>query len=180
MEKQVDAVIDQEVLVDEALSRITQNGSLMKVDFESENLREALKHASDMVTELKNPALSPKSYYSICILLLYRAIVVMTMFSSLKELEEFFLEQRAKKGRRMSDLYEAVQQAPDILPRLYLMMTAGSAFIGSKEVAAKEILTDLIEMAKGIQHPVRGLFLRYFMLKKLKERFPDKGSQYEG
>jgi len=96
----------------------------------------------------------------------------MKVFDNLKELEDYFLEEK-KRGRRMSDLYEAVQQASDILQRLYLMVTAGSAFIGSKEAAAKEILKDLIEMAKGIQHPIRGLFLRYFMLKKLKERFPD-------
>ena len=103
----------------------------------------------------------------------------MQIFNNLKELEDFLLEEK-KRGRRMSDLYEAVQQASDLLQRLYLMVTAGSAFVGSKEAAAKEILKDLIEMAKGIQHPVRGLFLRYFMLKKLKERFPDKVGPHDG
>ena len=103
----------------------------------------------------------------------------MQIFNDLKDLEDFFVEEK-KRGRRMQDLYEAVQQAADILERLYLMVTAGSAFISTKEAAAKEILKDLIEMAKGIQHPVRGLFLRYFMLKKLKDKLPDKGSQYEG
>ena len=103
----------------------------------------------------------------------------MQVFNNLKDLEDSFLEEK-KSGRRMSDLYEAVQQASDILQRLYLMVTAGSAFVGSKETAAKEILKDLIEMAKGIQNPIRGLFLRYFMLKKLQEKFPDKPDQHDG
>jgi len=103
----------------------------------------------------------------------------MQVFNDLKELEDQFLDEK-KKGRKMADLYESVQQASEILSRLYLMVTVGAAYIETKEATAKEILKDLIEMAKGIQHPMRGLFLRYYMLKKLKDRFPDKGSKFEG
>ena len=103
----------------------------------------------------------------------------MQIFNDLKELEDQFFE-RKKGGRKMADLYESVQQASGILPRLYLMVTVGSVYIETKEAPAKEILKDLIEMAKGIQHPVRGLFFRYYMLKKLKDRLPDKGSKFEG
>ena len=60
------------------------------------------------------------------------------------------------------------------------MMAAGTAYAKSKEAPAKEIMKDLIEMAKGIQNPIRGLFLRYYMLKKLKEVFPDVSGQFEG
>ena len=35
-------------------------------------------------------------------------------------------------------------------------------------------------MIKSVQHPLRGLFVRYFFLKMCKERLPDKGSEYEG
>ena len=35
-------------------------------------------------------------------------------------------------------------------------------------------------MIKAVQHPLRGLFVRYFFLKMCKERLPDKGSEYEG
>ncbi len=97
----------------------------------------------------------------------------------MKEMEDQFME-RKKGGRKMADLYESVQQAVRVLPRLYLMMAAGQVYIETKEAPAKEIMKDLLEMAKGIQHPVRGLFLRYYMLKQLKDRMPDKGSKFEG
>ncbi len=35
-------------------------------------------------------------------------------------------------------------------------------------------------MVKGIQQPIHGLFLRYYLLKTMKERLPDKGTPYEG
>lgn len=35
-------------------------------------------------------------------------------------------------------------------------------------------------MVKGVQQPVRGLFLRYYLLKMMKDKLPDKGSDYEG
>lgn len=60
----------------------------------------------------------------------------------------------------MSDLYESVQHAANILPRLYLLVTVGAAYISSKEAEAGEILKDVSELCKGVQHPTRGLFLR--------------------
>ena len=39
----------------------------------------------------------------------------------------------------------------------------GSCFIRSKEANAKDILKDLVEMCKGVQHPTRGLFLRFYL-----------------
>jgi vacuolar protein sorting-associated protein 35 len=102
----------------------------------------------------------------------------MQVFGYLGELEEFFLEEK-KRGRKMLDVYEAVQQSSEILQRLYLMVTAGVACVKTKEAPAKEIMRDLVEMIKGIQNPTRGLFLRYYMLKKLKDVFPDKASPYE-
>ncbi len=44
----------------------------------------------------------------------------------------------------------------------------------------KLILRDLLDMVKGVQQPVRGLFLRYYLLKMMKDKLPDKGSEYEG
>lgn len=103
----------------------------------------------------------------------------MQVFGYLNEFESFLLEEK-KRGRRMIDLYEIVQQAAEILQRLYLMIAVGAIYVKSKEVSSKEIMEDLLEMTKGIQNPIRGLFLRYFMLKKLKDIFPDKSSQYDG
>lgn len=45
----------------------------------------------------------------------------------------------------------------------YLMCTVGSVYIKSKQGSSKVILTDLVEMCKGVQHPTRGLFLRSYL-----------------
>ena len=103
----------------------------------------------------------------------------MQVFNDIKELEDSFLEEK-KRGRKMAYLYEIVQQASGLLQRMYLMVTAGGLCIETRECTAREILKDLLEMSKTIQNPIRGLFLRYFMLKKMKDKMPDKGSPYAG
>ena len=60
------------------------------------------------------------------------------------------------------------------------MVTVGSAYIKTKEAPVKLILKDLLDMVKGVQQPVRGLFLRYYLLKMMKDKLPDSGSEYEG
>jgi vacuolar protein sorting-associated protein 35 len=60
------------------------------------------------------------------------------------------------------------------------MITVGAAYIKSKEATSKNILNDLLDMVKGVQQPTRGLFLRYYLLKTMKDLLPDLGSEYEG
>jgi vacuolar protein sorting-associated protein 35 len=73
-----------------------------------------------------------------------------------------------------------VQYAGNIVPRLYLLITVGSVYIRSKEAPAKEVLKDLVEMCKGVQHPTRGLFIRSYLSEMTKDKLPDEGSQYAG
>lgn len=80
----------------------------------------------------------------------------------------------------MADLYESVQHAGSVIPRLYLLVTVGAAYVKTKEAPVKLILSDLLDMVKGVQHPTRGLFLRYYLLKMMKDLLPDLGSEYEG
>ncbi len=49
------------------------------------------------------------------------------------------------------------------LPRLYLLFAAGVCCIKSKEVPISDVLSDMLEMAKGIQDPMKGLFLRNYL-----------------
>jgi len=35
-------------------------------------------------------------------------------------------------------------------------------------------------MSKGVQHPLRGLFLRNYLIHMCKDKLPDVGSEYEG
>ena len=49
-----------------------------------------------------------------------------------------------------------------------------------QQAPAKDILFDLVEMSKGVQHPLRGLFLRYYLSQKTKDKLPDLHTEYYG
>lgn len=53
------------------------------------------------------------------------------------------------------------------------MITVGVVYIKSGEGNAKTILKDLVEMCRGVQHPLRGLFLRNYLLQCTRNLLPD-------
>ena len=59
-------------------------------------------------------------------------------------------------------------------------MTVGAVYIKSKEAPAKDVLKDMVEMCKGVQHPTRGLFLRNYLSEMSKDKLPDQGTEYYG
>ena len=67
---------------------------------------------------------------------------------------------------KVSDLYELVQYVGNVVPRLYLMITVGTVYIktNNDEYSRKDILRDLVEMCRGVQYPLRGLFLGNYLL----------------
>lgn len=136
---------------------------------DSNNLKDALKYSAQMLSELRTSRLSPHKYYEL----------YMRAFDELRKLETFFT-QETKRGCSTIELYELVQHAGNILPRLYLLCTVGSVYIRSKEAPAKDVLKDLVEMCRGIQHPLRGLFLRSYLSQVSRDKLPDIGSEYEG
>lgn len=73
----------------------------------------------------------------------------------------------------MRELYDCVQYCPRVLPRLYLQISAGSALIRSGEAGPKWVLDDLIKCVKCEQNPIRGLFLRNYLLTVLRDKLPD-------
>ena len=152
-----------------ARQAVKQAAFYMKRALDQKSLRDGLKHASAMLSELRTSALGPKSYYDLYI----------SVTDELRHLEGYISAEH-KRGRRMLELYELVQHAGNVLPRLYLLLTVGSVYIVSQEAAAKDILTDLVEMCRGVQHPLRGLFLRNYLAQATKAKLPDTGSEYEG
>ena len=90
----------------------------------------------------------------------------------LRHLETFMVDE-FQKGMKCDDLYELVQYASSIIPRLYLLITVGTVYIKIKEYSRKTILKDLVEMCRGVQHPLRGLFLRNYLLQCTKHLLPD-------
>jgi vacuolar protein sorting-associated protein 35 len=158
---------DQDKILQEALAAVKTHASNMQHVLDSNDLREGLKHSSLLLSELRTSSLSPRSYYEL----------YMRVFDEMQPLASFFMEE-FRKGKSMVELYERVQHASNILPRLYLLVTVGSVYIQTKTVPAKDILRDLIEMVKGVQHPMRGLFLRYYLNKCCKDKLPDIGNEY--
>jgi len=71
-----------------------------------------------------------------------------------------------------ADLYGAVQYTPRAVPRLYLQILAGSVLIKSGEADARTVLEDLIGAVKCVQCPIRGLFLRHYLLGCTRDKLP--------
>lgn len=159
---------DQEKFKSQAQDVVKHQSYFMKRALDSNNLSEALKHSSTMICELRTSLLTPKNYYELYI----------QVCDELRHLEMFF-ESEGKRGRPFHEMYQLVQHAGNVLPRLYLLVTVGAVYIRSKQVAAKEILRDLVEMCKGVQHPLRGLFLRNYLSQMTKDKLPDVGNEYE-
>lgn len=164
-----DGVENEEKWLAAGIAGLQQNAFYMHRALDSNNLRDALKYSAQMLSELRTSKLSPHKYYEL----------YMRAFDELRKLEMFFKEE-ARRGCSIIDLYELVQHAGNILPRLYLLCTVGSVYIKSKEAPAKDVLKDLVEMCRGIQHPVRGLFLRSYLSQVSRDKLPDIGSEYEG
>ncbi|CAI5962212.1 unnamed protein product [Closterium sp. NIES-65] len=158
---------------------------------DSGNLREALKYSAQMLSELRTSKLAPQKYYELCTRLKVHRIRTVpqpcvhgmadiVVCGELQNLEAFFWDEHKMRGRSCVDLYELVQHAGNIVPRLYLLCTVGAVYIRSKEGPAKEVLSDLSEVCKGVQHPIRGLFLRAHLTQCSRDKLPDTGSEYEG
>lgn len=153
---------EQEKLLEEALSNVRSQSLQMKRCLDKGKLMDGLKHASNLLGELRTSMLSPKSYYEL----------YMSITNELLHLESYLLEE-FMKGRKVADLYELVQYAGNIIPRLYLLITVGIVYIKSNELSCKDVLKDLVEMCRGVQHPLRGLFLRNYLLQCSKNVLPD-------
>ncbi|KAG4146893.1 hypothetical protein ERO13_D05G187900v2 [Gossypium hirsutum] len=160
---------DEEKWLAEGIAGVQHNAFYLHRALDSNNLRDALKYSAQMLSELRTSKLSPQKYYEL----------YMRAFDELRILEMFFKDE-SKHGVSVVDLYELVQHAGNILPRLYLLCTVGSVYIKSKEAPAKELLQDLVEMCHGVQHPIRGLFLRSYLAQISRDKLIDIGSDYEG
>ncbi|KAK6118824.1 hypothetical protein DH2020_047437 [Rehmannia glutinosa] len=160
---------DEEKWLAEGIAGIQHNAFYLHRALDANNLREALKFSAQLLSELRTSRLSPHKYYEL----------YMRAFDELRRLEMFFKDED-RHGCSVVDLYELVQHAGNILPRLYLLCTVGSVYIKSKEAPAKDVLKDLVEMCRAVQHPIRGLFLRSYLAQVSRDKLPDIGSEYEG
>ena len=158
---------DQERYLDRGLKKIKAQSFHIHTAIEKNNLRQCLKETYSMLSELRTSALTPKNYYHL----------FTTIFDEMQIVENFFSEE-ISRGRKVRDLYDSVQQAVYLIPRLYLMITAGSLVMENEPKSSSEIIFDLLGMVKGVQNPIRGLFVRYYLLKRIKDKLPDKDNVY--
>lgn len=93
----------------------------------------------------------------------------------MRYLTDYLIECHETGKHHLGDLYELVQYASSIVPRLYLMSTVGSIYLSVKDAPPQaEVLMDMMEMTKGVQHPIRGLFLRHYLGGMTRDFLPNK------
>lgn len=94
----------------------------------------------------------------------------MSVFDALRHLSVYLRD--SHPVNHLADLYELVQYAGNVVPRLYLMITVGTVYMSIEDAPVKEIMKDMMEMSRGVQHPVRGLFLRYYLSGQARDSLP--------
>ncbi|KAH7216823.1 vacuolar protein sorting-associated protein 35 [Fusarium oxysporum] len=152
---------DQARLLEDALVAVRQQTSLMRKCLDTPGkLMDALKCCSTLVSELRTSSLGPKQYYEL----------YMSVFDALRYLSVHLRENHPVN--HLADLYELVQYAGNIVPRLYLMITVGTAYMAIEDAPVKELMKDMMDMSRGVQHPIRGLFLRYYLSGQARDYLP--------
>ncbi|KAF2724534.1 vacuolar protein sorting-associated protein 35 [Polychaeton citri CBS 116435] len=153
--------IPQAQLLEDALAVVRTNTQQMRRNLAGSKIMDALKNASTLVSELRTSSLGPKQYYEL----------YMSIFDALRHLSSFLHD--SHPTNHLADLYELVQYAGNIVPRLYLMITVGTVYMKIEDAPVKEIMKDMMEMSRGVQHPVRGLFLRYYLSGQARDALPE-------
>ncbi|CAL2032311.1 unnamed protein product [Caenorhabditis brenneri] len=155
--------MDQEKFLDQSIRVVKAEAFEMKRCLDKGKTMDALKHALQMLNEMRTAELSPKFYYRL----------YMDSMHELQCLEVNLIQEYAQDPAKLGNLYECVQYASAIIPRLYLLVTIGGVFIKCGLGSRKEILKDLVEMCRGVQHPLRGLFLRNYLMQCTRSVLPD-------
>lgn len=96
----------------------------------------------------------------------------MAIFDALRHLSNYLYDAHQSSRHHLADLYELVQYAGNIVPRLYLMITVGAVYMSIPDAPVKEIMRDMMEMSRGVQHPTRGLFLRNYLSGQTRDHLP--------
>ncbi|XP_022871097.1 vacuolar protein sorting-associated protein 35B-like isoform X3 [Olea europaea var. sylvestris] len=119
---------DEDKWLAEGIAGIQHSAFYLHRALDSNNLREALKYSAQLLSELRTSRLSPHKYYEL----------YMRAFDELRRLEMFFKDEN-RHGCPVVDLYELVQHAGNILPRL-----EGDTFMDAVEF----VLQNFAEMNK--------------------------------
>ena len=152
----------QTQLLNSIYLQIKKTSEQMKKSMAKKDLRQVLKYSKEIISQLKTDFISPQFYYQLFTF----------VFDEILQIQSYFRSE-IKQGRDALEFYKSVQQCMTVLPRVYLMIIVGTLLIENNDADTNEVLDDLIEACNGVQHPIRGLFVRYFFLKILKDYIVD-------
>lgn len=100
-------------------------------------------------------------------------VVACECLSHAAPVQYFFQDYVAQGNDTYDSLYCVTQHAGHVLPRLYLMITCASCAMKDDPSTIPSYLSDLLDFCKGIQNPMRGLFLRSFLNTSVRALLPD-------
>ena len=158
---------EQEKILSKSLKIIKEQTYFINNAIDKNNLRQCLRESYILLSELRTNNLTPRKYYHLYI----------SAFDVMLNIKNYMAEEIGR-GRRLIDLYDSVQQAKHVIPRLYLMITAGAIYVEKVPRSAHVILFDMLGIVKQAQNPIKGLFVRNYLLKMIKDKLPDKDNVY--
>ena len=158
---------EQEKLLTKSLKKIKEQTFFINNSIDKNNLKQCLRESYILLSELRTNSLTPRKYYHLYI----------SAFDVMLNIRNYMAEEIGR-GRRLIDLYDSVQQAKHVIPRLYLMITAGSIYMEKVPRSVHVILFDMLGIVKQAQNPIKGLFVRNYLLKMIKDKLPDKDNVY--
>ncbi|PSN52606.1 hypothetical protein C0J52_19567 [Blattella germanica] len=88
---------------------------------------------------------------------------------------ELYLYDEFQKGRKVTDLYELVQYAGNIVPRLYLLITVGLVYIKTNTCLKRNLLKDMVEMCRGVRDSIDFVLMNFAEMNKLWVRMQHQG-----
>ena len=140
---------EQEQILTKSLKKIKEQTYFINKAIDKNNLRQCLRESYILLSELRTNNLTPKKYYHLYI----------SAFDVMLNIKNYMAEEIGR-GRRLIDLYDSVQQAKHVIPRLYLMITAGAIYMEKVPRSVHVILFDMLGIVKQAQNPIKGLFVR--------------------
>lgn len=190
---------EQEAILNKCTHNIKHQLKLMKSNLDEYKLLPALKNCSNFLNELRVSQLTPKQYYEIYVMV-FDSLEVLSGYLVSGDSQRNNNNKKKKRissgdgestndngsgkddndetvssartNAFLADLYEIVQYAGNIVPRLYMMIVVGTAYMTLPGAPIKDLMKDMIEMCHGVQHPIRGLFLRYYLSQRTKNSLP--------
>ena len=100
---------EQAKYLDSAKEVVKREAFNMQRCLDKGQLMDGLRHATEMLNELRTSILMPKSYYELYMMVTME-LTHLTMYMSAEFIKE----------NKIADLYELVQHAGNIIPRLYV------------------------------------------------------------